>query len=217
LLEGASRRSVGTALAIGFLLAVATVEVSRRVVGFPEVREFAASPAAVASAKLWLLVTSAFIVSGPPVLELTGVALTVALLIRLYGAGVFWFVAILGHVGSTLTAYAGVGLLWLVRPDAVEDVVERPDYGISGAWLAVFGALCVSAWQSLAEGRGGRWEVTVLVGSVGAAAIGLFAFPLLPGIEHLLAFLFGAGAILLYSRSRRPARPIHSTAGQPAR
>jgi hypothetical protein len=213
---GSRANGIGTALAAAFLLVVATVEIMRRTVGFPSTHDVAASPSALASAKVWLLVTSAFIVSGPPVLELTGVALAVALLIRFYGAGVFWLVAAVGHFGSTLAAYAGVGLLWLVRPDAVEDVVERPDYGVSGAWLAVLGALCASSWRSLAAGRGGLGEVVVLIVSLAAAVIGFFAFPLLPGAEHLLAFLFGAGVLLAYSRKRSLEGPIGATASQPA-
>jgi hypothetical protein len=205
-------KGIGTALAIAFLLAVTTLEVIRRTAGFPATRDVAASPAAVASAKVWLLVTSAFIVSGPPVLELAGVALAFGLLIRLHGAGAFWLVAAVGHIGSTLTVYAGVGLLWLVRPDTVEDVVERPDYGVSGVWLAVLGALFASSWRSLAAGKGGVGEVVVLIVSLGAAVIGFALFPLLPGAEHLLAFLFGAGVLLGYSRWRSPGRPIHPTA-----
>jgi hypothetical protein len=190
-------------------LAVASLEVVRRAAGFPATRDLAVSPAAVASAKVWLLVTSAFVVSGPPVLELTGVALAVALLIRLHGAALFWLVAAVGHIGSTLAAYAGVGVLWLLTPDAVEDVVERPDYGISGAWLAVLGALCASSWRSLVTGRGGIGEVVVLVVSVGAGVIGFVFFPLLPAVEHALAFLFGAAVLIAYSRQRQPALGGH--------
>jgi hypothetical protein len=190
-------------------LAVASLEVVRRAAGFPATRDLAVSPAAVASAKVWLLVTSAFVVSGPPVLELTGVALAVALLIRLHGAALFWLVAAVGHIGSTLAAYAGVGVLWLLTPDAVEDVVERPDYGISGAWLAVLGALCASSWRSLARGRGGIGEVVVLVASVGAGVIGFVFFPLFPAVEHALAFLFGAAVLIAYSRHRQPALGGH--------
>jgi hypothetical protein len=211
-----ARQSVGTVLAIVCFLAVVALEIVRRAAGFPTTHDFAASPAAVASAKVWLLVTSAFIVNGPAVLELTGVAVAVALLIRIHGANTFWVVAAVGHFGSTLAAYAGVGLLWLVTPDAVEDVVERPDYGISGAWLAVLGALCASSWRTLAAGRGGIGEAVILIVSLTAGVIGFSFFPLLAGVEHVLAFLFGAGVLLAYPRSRLLGTPIRRTASQAA-
>ncbi len=97
----------------------------------------------------------------------------------------------------------------MLTPDAVEDVVERPDYGISGAWLAVLGALCASSWRSLTTGRGGIEEVVVLVVSVGAGVIAFSFFPLLPGVEHALAFLFGAAVVIAYSRHRQPAAGGH--------
>jgi hypothetical protein len=188
-------RDLATALAVGFLLAVAVVEVLRRAAGFPSPRELAASPAALASGKIWLVLTSAFIVSGPPLLELGGVALASALLIHRHGPRMFWRAGAVSHIGSTLIAYAGVGVLWLTVRDAVADVVDRPDYGVSGAWMGVLGALFVSSGRSLARGAE-RSEALILTICLCSALIGFAFFPLLAGIEHLLAFGLGAGALL---------------------
>ena len=150
-----------------------------------------ATPEAIAHFKIWLLVTSAFVVSGPPVLELLGLALASVLLLRRLSAGRFWAVAVTGHVAATVLAYAGVGVLWLATREAVGNVVDRPDYGVSAVWLAVLGALLVTAIGSLRAGRAAPFDRLVIVVCPLAAVIGFVAFPLLSGTEHLLAFLTG--------------------------
>jgi hypothetical protein len=195
---------VGTALAVGYLLVVVCFEVLRRTTGFPTPAELAASPAAVASHKAWLLLTSALIVNGPPLLELSGVIAAVVLLIRSHGALTFWLVAFVSHVGATLLAYAGVGLLWLTSPSAVENVVDRYDYGVSAAWMGVLGALFASAVQLLRAGRGRRWERFLLVVCLGSAVVSFSFFPLLAGAEHVLAFALGAAVLLVATGQRAP-------------
>jgi hypothetical protein len=213
--SGPAADRLGTALAIGYLLALLCVESLRRATGSPGPAELAANPEAVASGKVWLFVTSAFIVNGPLALELSAAVASSIILIRRHGGLLFWRVAIVSHLGSTLLAYAGVGLLWLSTPDTVGNVVERSDYGISAAWMGVLGALLVSSWRSLAAGRGGRWERFLLFTCAGAAIISFSFFPLLAGIEHVLAFALGVIVLLVAAGAPAPARietPAHAKA-----
>jgi hypothetical protein len=170
---------------------VAIVEMLRSAGAF-SASDLAATPAGIAAGKLWLLVTSAFAVSGPPVLELCGVAAAALVLVRRRDAWTFWVVAIMSHVGATLLAYAGVGLVWLGDRGAVESVVDRLDYGVSAVWLGVLGALFADSVQSLRRRGGDRLDRMLVVVCPIAAVIGFAFFPLLPGSEHLIAFFLGA-------------------------
>src|SRR5437870_6247672 len=67
------RPAAGAVLAGGYLGAVGVFAAVRGPAGLPRPQALAATPAALASGKLWLLVTSAFVVSGPPPLELAAV------------------------------------------------------------------------------------------------------------------------------------------------
>ena len=61
---------IWTALAVSYLVCVTGLEVTRLASGFPSPRDLAASPAAIAAGKIWLLGTSALLVSGAPTLGL---------------------------------------------------------------------------------------------------------------------------------------------------
>ena len=88
-----ARVSAGTALAIGWLAAVATIAVAQAIHHGPRDADLAATPARVATGRLWALVTSAFVVAGSPLVQLVATALLLATIVRLYGAGVFWLAA----------------------------------------------------------------------------------------------------------------------------
>jgi len=197
-----SASKIAGALVAAYLLCVAAFEVTRHAFGYPSPRDFAATPAAILAGKVWLLVTSAFLVSGGAalglsgtvvdVLEIAGLTLAAVLVVKRLGATAFWRAGIAGHLGGTLLAYAGLGLLWLVSRDADHDVVHKLDYGVSAVWMALLGALMVSAWQALQAGGMRLREVLLLTvcALTGIASATLFA-PLVDA-EHGLAFVLGA-------------------------
>lgn len=194
--------------AVGFLCTVVVFETLRHVAGISTQAELAASPAAISQGKLWLLVTSALLVNGPSLLELPGLFVAVALLIRRHGAVSFWRVAPVAHVGSTLIAYAGIGLLWLTDRASANGPAHRLDYGISGIWLGVLGALFAGSWLAFCRHESTSLGWLILGVCLGAAAGGFFFFSLLLGTEHLLAFALGAVVFVASdstSRGRRRA------------
>jgi hypothetical protein len=197
-------RNAGVLSVAAYLVAVAACEAGRHAFGFPEPADVALTPAALADGKVWLLVTSALLVSGPALLELGGVSLSAALLVRREGAAAFWRAAAAGHVGGTLVAYTGVCLLWLADRTTVDGVVNDRDFGVSGVWLGVLGALFASAWRPRAGPRGQREHAVMLLCATGAV-IGAVFFPPLSGAEHALAFVTGTAVQLAWRK-----RPVVS-------
>jgi hypothetical protein len=184
-----ARVSVGTALGIGWLAAVAGIAVAQGLHDGPSSAELAASPARVAAGELWPLVTSAFVIAGSPVVQLAATAVLLGAVVRLHGAGLFWQTAAAGHLGATLVTYAGVGILWLVSRADVDAVVDAPDYGISAIWSAALGALAVCAAAAP------RWRRATLAASAVCVLILLAPTPFggdLAGVEHVVAFALGA-------------------------
>lgn len=165
------------------------------------VRELACAPAALTAGKLWTLASSALVIQGPAIPQLVMTGTLAAVLVRACGGAVFWLVAVAGHVGATLIAYAGIGLVYLVQRSTAEGVVHAPDYGISAVWAAAFGALAVIA---LRRGHHPRitaaWSLAVLV-------LFVVLVPVdgeLADVEHLLAFVLGAGVMAVRAHSARP-------------
>jgi hypothetical protein len=194
----AHARKAGAALAAAWLVTVAVIAVVR---GPDTVRDLACAPAALWAGKLWTLPSSALIIQGPAIPQLLMTAGLVAALVRACGGAVFWLVAAVGHVGATLIAYAGIGLIYLVARSTAEGVVHTHDYGISAVWAAAFGALAVIRMR-----RGDHPRVTA---TWALAILGLFVVlvPLdgeLADVEHLLAFVLGAGVMAVRARSDRP-------------
>lgn len=196
-----SRRTatVAAALAGAWLLAVAVIAALD---DGDIVRDFACSPAALWAGKLWTLPSSALIIQGPPVPQLLMTGVLAAFLVRACGGAVFWLVALAGHIGSTLIAYAGIGLVYLVDQSTADGVVHAPDFGISAVWAAAFGALAVVAMR-----RGDHPRVTV-AWSLAVLALFVVLVPVdgeLADVEHLLAFGLGAMTMLVRARSGRMA------------
>ena len=127
---------MGTALVAAYVLSVAVFTLTSHAIGEPEVSDLASSPQKIADGKLWTLLSSAFLVDGPPVVQLVAVAVLAAVLVHFRGSFVFWRAALAGHVTATLLTYVGVGVLWLIDRRATTGVVTSPDYGISCAWAA---------------------------------------------------------------------------------
>ena len=206
--DARARVSVGTALGIGWLAAVAVIAVARALHRGPSDADLAASPARLAAGELWPLVTSAFVIAGSPVVQIAATAVLLAAVVRLHGAGLFWLTAAAGHLGATLVTYAGVGVLWLVSRADVDSVVEAPDYGISAIWSAALGALAVGAAATP------RWRWPTLVASAVCLLVLLAPTPFggdLAGVEHVVAFALGATVTRWRVRAvRKQPRPAPS-------
>jgi hypothetical protein len=171
---------------VAYVGLVGVLELLRQARGVPDPAELASSPHSLATGRVWLLLTSGLVVAGAPVGQLVGLAATAAVGLRVLGAATFWAAAIVAHVGSAVLAYAGVALLGLVDPGAVEDVVERADYGISCVWLGVAGALVAARMGTGAP---------VLTAAVAGVSVLLWVMGPsgdLAGVEHAIAFALGA-------------------------
>jgi hypothetical protein len=195
-------------LAAAYLLCVAALETTRLTSGFPSPRGLAASPAALGAGKVWVLLTSALLVSGRPALglganavslaELVAVTAAAALLVARLGGAAFWRAAIAGHVVATLVVYAGVGLIWLWASRRVAGVTHEPDFGVSSVWLAVLGALAVSALRTMVMRGRQRPELLLFISCTVAGLIGVTLFSVFVAAEHGLAFIFG-GLVTAYT------------------
>jgi hypothetical protein len=187
-----SARAAGIISIAAYVLAIAVFEIMRRTVGFPEPSDFALTPAALAEGKVWLLFTSALLVSGPPLLELAGLVLAIGVLARRDGPASFWRAGFAGHLGGTLTVYAAIGVLWVIARSTVRSAVYAPDYGVSAVWLGVLGAIFVSVLPERRQHALGGLEKAALALCVTAAVVGAVFFDPVPAGEHTLAFLIGA-------------------------
>lgn len=188
---------MGAALAVAWLVIVAVIAA---VADGDIVRDLACAPAALWSGKLWTLPSSALIIQGPAIPQLVMTGLLCAALVRACGGAVFWLVAVAGHVGSTVIAYTGIALIYVVQRSTAEGVVHAPDYGISAVWAAAFGALAVVAMR-----RGHHPRVTAMW-SLAVLALFVLLVPIdgeLADVEHLLAFALGAGVMAVRARSGR--------------
>lgn len=181
-----------------YLLAVAALQVLRTATGHPRPATLAVSPAELWRGEVWRLVTSALPISRVAALELAGMVVAVVLAVRAFGIGVFWIAAALGHIGSTLVAYTGIGVLWLLDPSWVDGLVRDADYGISGVWFAALGLLAAGlAARDRAQG-------IALLGACLAASVALLALSdTLALAEHVLALVFGTLTGLAALRLRR--------------
>jgi hypothetical protein len=189
-------------LAGAWLAAVCAIALARARTGLPDVSALASSPRGIAHGEVWTLLTSGLVIAGPPATSLAGTALAVVGVLRALGGPRFWAVALSGHVGATLVAYAGVGLLAGVGWRGVDGVTDAPDYGISAVWAACLGALTATAAR-----RKGR--LGIAGSGLAVAALAVFAVVVgqtwsLAGVEHLLAFVLGAAVGVLADVGRGP-------------
>lgn len=170
-----------------YLALVVGLELLRHFRGVPDPADLASSPQSLAAGRVWLMVTSGVIVSGAPVGQLLGFAVTAVIALRVLGARTFWTAALTAHLGSAVLVYAGVGVLELLDTGAVEEVAGRADYGISCVWLGVAGALAGARMDGVRTG--------VAIGAVTVVSALLWVTGPpddLAGVEHALAFALGA-------------------------
>ena len=202
---------VAAPLALVWLTAVAVIAVVQATTRFPPDHLFASSPAGVAGGRWWPLATSALVIDGAPLAQLTLAAILSVAALRFLGGPLFWLVAAAGHIGATLVAYAGVGVLWLVARGDAESVVEAPDYGISAIWMGLLGALTVRA---IVVRTWSRWWVVAALPAILGIALTVPGGDELADAEHALAFAFG-GAVMAWSL-RRATRQEAPAPGDPA-
>jgi hypothetical protein len=193
---------IGSALVSAYILVLAVFAFTSHVYGEPEVADLASSPQKIADGQLWTLLSSAFLVDGPPVVQIVSVAILAAVLVHFRGSFVFWRAALAGHVTATVLVYIGVGALWLVDRHATEGVITSPDYGISCVWAGALGAIVAGAWR--ARGRSPRARIVVVVAVSMLTALTIFSTGLAQ-IEHVLAFVLGALVIVSTDHRKRPA------------
>ena len=167
--------------------------------------DLASSPASLAAGKVWLLLTSGFVVEGPPLPQILALAVLAVLVIRFRGSRTFWTASLAGHVGSTLVVYAVVGLAWWADPHAVAGVIHSPDYGISCIWSAGLGAIAAGAWAA-PEPRSIRTRrILIPAGALTVlTAVTALSTSEIARSEHLIAFLLGA---LVVRSARHRVRP----------
>lgn len=195
-----SRRATAWDLSVvAYLAAVAAVGVIPAVTGLTShgiAGVTAFSPDDLVTGKLWLLPASGLVVAGDTWSQLATLAQVAALLTVLAGGRAFWRAAVAGHVGSTVVAYAIVGILTLTAPASVAHLLSAPDYGISCVYAGALGALavtvarrCSSRRWALAGGLVATLPLLPLTAPGFVTAAG--ALKLAP-LEHLLAFALGA-------------------------
>ena len=198
-----SRERLGAATVALWLLAVAAIAIVRAVDSSAvSVHTLACSPEAMAAGRVWTLVTSGFIVAGPPVPQLLMTGIVAITVVRLAGAGTWWLSAVAGHFGATFMAYAGIAAIYVVDKASAEGVVHAPDHGISAVWAATTGTLLVLLHRAGAHPRLTAACTFALFGAF-IALVGIDGE--LADVEHLLAFAFGLAVVSVRSPSGKLA------------
>jgi hypothetical protein len=196
-----------TALAVLYLVYVFAVSAAGRLgASVPSPRDVGASVDAVEDGKVLRLLSSGLVVDGGlPLLQVLVLAAIVALVISREGAMRWWAAALAGHILSAVIAYLLILVAAALGSGSADMTSARLDYGISAVLAASVGALLVSSFAGMRGARGGhpatsadRW---IAAGCVLSLAVWI---PVSIGwldVEHVLAFLLGAGAMaLLYRR-----------------
>ena len=192
-------------LPYAYLAAVALIALARAATGHPTVAALALTPDALGAGHVWLLATSGAIVNGSVVPQLVALAATIVVAVQRLGVRFTVVVMVVAHVGATLLAYA---VLQVTTGDADGAHNRTFDYGTSAVWLGLLGALAVE-WLH----RGHR---LLAAAACAAALAGAILFPLMPALEHVLAFALGA-VLTEWRRSvGRSARSGASKASAPA-
>ena len=178
------------ALVVGLLPSVAGISHGALVA------TLAFSPSDLLAGKIWLLPLSGIVVDGATWVQLAVLAEAAVVLVAMAGARTFWRAALLAHVGSTLIAYAVLGILNVADPSATGDLLRDPDYGVSCIWAGSLGALAVVAARRCTR-RSAKVAVVAAISAplfvVDSTGIVTAAGTLdLAAVEHVLAFLLGA-------------------------
>jgi hypothetical protein len=181
---------------------------ANRLAGLP-VASLAATPRAVESGRLWLLVTSGLLASDPWLPSLLGFAIVLAVAVWVLSPTLVAGVATAGQVLSAVAVYAVVYVARAADPHAFASVIDLDDYGVSTMIAAWIGAVATVGWNRWRTGRG---RLGVSAGCLACLAIGLACRPDVDFLdsEHLVAFAIGV--TLASSLPRRFSVPLRRSA-----
>ena len=187
-------------LLAALLVVVSGVTVAERAHLIP-LSALAASPHAVAEARVWSLLTSAMLAQAPVFWSLSSFGLLGALTLGVCGGPVLWISALAGHIGSTLVVYALMAVARTVDPRVFEVVQKAPDFGVSAISAAWLGAVAAVAWRARDTTLRGKIATTLAV-----AATALFGWMLrrhlsVLDLEHVFAFGIGVTVAVLAART----------------
>jgi hypothetical protein len=167
----------------------------------------AASPHAVAEARIWLLLTSALLVQSPFFWSLVSFALLGALTLEVCGPRALWISALAGHIASTLVVYTLVAFARSFDPRAFQALLTAPDYGVSAISAAWLGAIAAVSWRATGRTMRGRLATALAVAATGVFAWMVHNHVSFLDLEHVVAFVIGIAVALRISRSAAPRRP----------
>lgn len=196
----------GRGIAYAYVPVLAAVAAVRGFTGVDLAHQWASSPRLVAEGRLWTLLSSALVLDRVQALQLVAVAVLTAILIRRHGPGAWWTALLLGHVGSTLVAYAGTGVLWEVG-GAFHHAEVTADFGISCVWMTIVGLLVCDGALTVSRSR--RSWTLAFAATVLALAVTIDAASTISEVEHALAAIAGFGTVVW---KRRPAARLRRTA-----
>ena len=182
----------------GLTGATTAVTVANRL-GALDARTLASSPQQLADGRVWLLLTSAVLADRPAAASILGFFAVGLAALAICGSRVLCVSALLGHVGSALAVYLGIGLVRHLSHGAWQGAIAAPDYGTSAVIAAWIGAIAFVAWR--------HRLYTATVGLVAAAAaIGWLCKGSLTVIdsEHAFAVTIGVATARLAPTLRLP-------------
>jgi hypothetical protein len=178
--------------ALGGLFLVVAGLTAARAAGVVGLRELAATPAQIASGRVWLLITSGLLVQKPLALSMLSFAALGLLTLSLCGHVVLAWSALIGHVGSTLLVYSALPLVRGLSPEAFHEVWTSPDYGVSAVAAAWLGAIACVCWRRRSATLVGKTRIVISCLAVAAIAWMVRRHLNALDSEHVLAFAIGA-------------------------
>lgn len=168
----------------------------------------AASPHAVAEARVWLLLTSGLLVQSPLFWSLLSFALLGALTLEVCGSRVLWISAVAGHIASTLVVYGLLAFARSLDPGAFNALLTAPDYGVSAISAAWLGAIASVSWRARGRTMRGRLATAFAVLATAVFAWMLHNHVSFLDLEHVVAFFIGITVAAVGSRAADPKRLV---------
>ena len=208
-----ARPSPAAAIGVGLLVATWTALTFAHVERLVSTGSVAASPEQIAEGRVWLLVTSGLLVQQPIVVSLVSFVALAVFVFVICGVRVLWLSALVGHVLSTVIAYALLAAVRSTDHDVFQGLLSAPDYGVSAIAAAWLGAIAYTMWGRRGSSLRGRAAIVL-----SCVAVALFAWMMqrhaqrhltFLDSEHAFAFVLG----ILVVRNRWPSR---ATLGQHA-
>lgn len=178
-------------LLLGSLVLVICALTAAERAGLIPLQVLAASPHALAEARVWSLLTSALLVQSPLFWSLISFALLGALTLEVCGGRVLWIAALAGHVASTLVVYGLLAFARTLDPHAFTALLSAPDYGVSAISAAWLGAIAAVSWRARGTTRRGKIATALAVVATAVFAWMLHTHVSFLDLEHVVAFVIG--------------------------